>query len=336
MILVTGATGIVGSHIVLALLQRQEPVRILLRSEAHLWVLKDLLQHHGVTAQPEVAIGDIEDPISLSDAFSGCTTCYHAAALVSFNKADERSLAEANTQGTENVVNACLAHGLELCFISSTASIGDPNAEGVRNEECEWGTDKGKAAYTLSKRYAELAVCRGIEEGLTAVIVNPGIVIGPGNWGKSSTSIFLTGIKGMAVYPKGSNGFVDARDIAEIAVKMMHDPVNYRGQHLLIGESLTFKEMFTLLAAAGGVSGPRFGVPNGLVKLLISVLRTLEFFRLNPLKINANSLRSSIAENRYSNKKVLEKGFTFRPMKEAIAYTLSMYQRHQKARTNVI
>ncbi|MEQ9187310.1 MAG: NAD-dependent epimerase/dehydratase family protein [Cryomorphaceae bacterium] len=329
MILVTGATGIVGSHIVLALVQQQEPVRILLRSEEHLWVLADLLEYHGVAAQPEIVIGDIEDPISLNDAFNGCTTCYHAAALVSFNEADERSLAEANTQGTENVVNACLAHGSELCFISSTASIGDPNVEGVRNEECEWGTDKGKAAYTLSKRYAELAVCRGIEEGLTAVIVNPGIVIGPGNWGKSSTSIFLTGINGMSLYPRGSNGFVDARDIAEISLRMMRDPVNYRGQHLLIGENLTFKEMFALLASAGGVRGPRFGVANSLVKPLISILRTLEFFSLNPLKINANSLRSSIAENRYSNKKVLERGFTFRTMQEAIAYTLSLYQRHQ-------
>ncbi|NQV51575.1 MAG: NAD-dependent epimerase/dehydratase family protein [Flavobacteriales bacterium] len=325
MILVTGATGIVGSHIVLALLQRGAAVRVLHRSESNLSVLTALLAYHSIQAEPEYVIGDVEDPISLEDAAQGCQTCYHAAALVSFNDSDDRRLAEVNTHGTEHIIDMCLRNGLNLAFISSTASIGDANAQGVRDEKSVWGTDKGKAAYTLSKRYAELAVFRGMQEGLEAVVVNPGVVIGPGNWGQSSTSIFLTGIKGMTFYPGGSNGFVDARDVADITVKMMDEPSRYRGQHLLIGGSHSFKEMFELLAEVAGTKGPTVRVKSAWIRTVIVGMRIVEFFGLNKSQLTANSLRSSISTHVYANKKVRDLGFEFRSIRSAAEYTFDVY-----------
>lgn len=326
MILVTGATGIVGSHIVLALLQKGAAVRVLHRTGSDLSVLTDLLAYHSIQTKPEYVIGDVEDPISLEDAAQGCQTCYHAAALVSFNDADERLLAEVNVHGTEHIIDMCLRNGLNLAFISSTASIGEANAQGVRDETCEWGSDKGKAAYTLSKRYAELAVFRGMQEGLEAVVVNPGVVIGPGNWGQSSTSIFLTGIKGMTFYPGGNNGFVDARDVAEITVKMMEEPSKYNGQHLLIGGSHSFKEMFDLLAEVAGTKGPSIRVNSGVIRIAMLGMRIFEFFGLNRSQITANSLRSSISKHVYANKKVRDLGFEFRTIRLAAEYTLDVFK----------
>lgn len=326
MILVTGATGIVGSHIVLNLLRAGEEVRVLHRPSADLSTLENLLKFHGVEGRPSYFKGDIQEPIDLYEAAEGCNQCYHGAALVSFNDNDQKKLAEVNTYGTKNVVDMCLAKDITLCFISSTASIGEPLLNGMRTEESEWVSDKGKAAYTLSKRYGELEVFRGIQEGLRSIVVNPGVIIGPGNWGQSSTSIFLSGIKGMTFYPSGSNGFVDARDVADIAVHMMKEPGKFRGQHLLIGENRSFKEVFDMLAKAGGVKKPSVSVPKWLIRILISIMRTLEKLGLNASNLTANSLRSSITRNQYSSQKVRELGYTFRPIEDAINYTYEVYR----------
>lgn len=325
MILVTGATGIVGSHIVLELLKSDERVRVLHRSDSDLSVLDTLLSFHSVKARPELVEGSLEDTATLYTAAEGCDTIYHCAALVSFNDNDRQRLIEANTYGTRSVVNICIEKGIKLGYVSSTAAIGDSLKDGERHEESVWLEDKGKAAYTLSKRHAEVEVYRGIEEGLDAVIVNPGIIIGPGNWGQSSTSIFLTGIKGMRFYPAGANGFVDARDVAEITIDLMRSEHEVKCQHLLVGENLSFKEFFDKAAAQSGVKKPSIALSKGLIKMLISTLSLMESLGWRATKVTANSLRSSLKLTRYSNRKILSKGYRLRTIDEALDYTYRVY-----------
>ncbi|MEX2597879.1 MAG: NAD-dependent epimerase/dehydratase family protein, partial [Salibacteraceae bacterium] len=275
MILVTGATGLVGSHIVLALLRAGEDVRALKRPDSITIAIDQLLKYHNVQdLQLSYAEGDVNDPISIKKALEGCQRVFHCAAMVSFDRASEKLLFQVNVTGTANVVNACLRENVPLTYISSTAAIGDVRIEGLLTEESVWTTDSGRSPYSLSKRYAELEVFRGIQEGLDATIVNPGVVIGPGNWGQSSTTLFLSGQKGMRFYPSGGNGFVDARDVAEISLALSSQKTN--GRHLLIGENLNFKNVFSMAAKQFNAKQPRLEVPKWLIVFVIGWLKFLE------------------------------------------------------------
>ena len=136
----------------------------------------------------------------------------------------------------------------------------------------------------------------------------------------------MNGIKGMRFYPSGSNGLVDARDIAEISIKMMVDPDRYSGQHLLIGENLSFKTVFDRLAAIANKPGPSIKVPNSLIRVLIRFMRLAEWLGWNGSSLTANSLKSSITQQYYSNEKVRDLGFSFRSFDEAAEYTWAVYQ----------
>lgn len=323
--LVTGASGIVGSHIVLELLKAGEPVRIFKRSHTDLSALTKLLAYHGLNPTFETALGDVTDPVSIQEAILGCSAVYHCAALVSFKPADHQRLFDTNVFGTANITHACLANQVKLAYISSTAAIGDAEINDIRNEESIWTTDKGKSAYSISKRYAEYEVFRAVEEGLRAIIVNPSVIIGPGKWGESSTSIFLSGIKGMRFYPTGSNSFVDVRDVAEITIALLKKS-NVNGRHLLVGENATFKTFFTIAADIGNASKPSIVLPKQLVAPVISCLKTLEKTGITLGRITSENLKSAYRKSTFSNEKVKALGFKFRTLTDALQYTFRVYR----------
>jgi len=175
MILITGATGIVGSHILIELLKKGEKVRVLKRRNASTEAIGQLLAFHKITPENiEYAEGDINDIVSLDDALKGCHTVYHCAAMVSFHPADAEALFRINILGTKNMVDGAINHGIKtFAYISSTAAIGDQLINGMQSEASTWTDDKGKSHYRLSKHHAEREVWRGAQEGLNVVIVNP-------------------------------------------------------------------------------------------------------------------------------------------------------------------
>lgn len=325
MILITGATGIVGSHIAIALIKAGEEVRILHRPSSNKVALNQLFRFHNLENTAHYFEGDITDPVVLDEAISGCDQVYHCAAMVSFDPYDAKRLHEINVLGTENVVNACLKNGAKLIYISSTATIGDVEMNGQRDEESVWVSDKGKSDYTLTKRYAELEVFRGVQEGLDAVVVNPGVILGPGNWGNSSTTIFLSGLKGLKFYPSGSNGFVDARDVAEMAISMS-SKTDVQGKHLLIGENMPFKELFLTFHKQFGGKKPSVAVPKKPVFAIVGVLSILEKLKLSPLKLTSENLKSAYRKVVYSNQKMKNLGYEFRSVEDALQYTHQVYK----------
>ena len=177
--LVTGATGLVGSHMIAELLKHGEKVRALYRSEQKKSnVLKILSLYFPSPEQAmgsvEWAEGDVLDTASLAAAMEGITKVYHTAGIVSFGTVDKRTMMETNIEGTANVVNACLeTPGLSLCHVSSIAALGSTCEGSLIDETCVLKPDKQTTAYSLSKFRGELEVWRGINEGLRAVIVNP-------------------------------------------------------------------------------------------------------------------------------------------------------------------
>lgn len=285
---VTGGTGIVGAHVIDALLSQGREVRALLRKGSDTFIVQRILRHyHADGAERFDRIqwmeGDLFDPDALRSAMHGVEHVYHCAALVSFNPRDARALHAINATGTANVVDAALEAGVKrLCHVSSTATIGGALDGGTGDETKPFVEDRRSSPYATSKAYAELEVQRGIAEGLQAVMVNPCVVIGPGITGRSSMTMIERVSKGTRFFPSGSNAVVDARDVATAMTRLITEGATGE-RYLLIGENLPYRKLFTLIAASAGKPAPALLLPKWALELgwRAEALRT--FFGGRPL-----------------------------------------------------
>lgn len=257
MILVTGGTGLLGSHLLFELTSNGEKVRALKRVSSNTEIVKKVFGYY--TDDPDHALsgidwinGDITDPVEVSEALKGIKKVYHTAGFVSFDPADKEDILKINVNGTENIVNACLERGIEkLCFVSSTAAIGIADNGELLNEELYW-TSKGKdSIYSISKYQAEMEVWRGINEGLNAVIVNPSVIIGPGEWRRSSARLFHEVYKGIRFYTQGITGYVDVRDVVKATILLMNG--EFSGERYIISAgNYSYKEILSMIADSLG------------------------------------------------------------------------------------
>lgn len=257
MILVTGATGLVGSHLVLELLKKGEVVKALFRSEEKKEKIKEVFRYYGcegLFAKINWETGDILDVPSLENAFLNVTKVYHCAALVSFDPNDEEKLRKVNIEGTANIVNFCIDYHVEkLCYVSSIAALGDlKDFEKVITEETEWNPELPHSDYAISKYGAEMEVWRGYQEGLAVVVVNPGVILGPMFWEEGSGDIYKKVREGMPFYTTGGTGFVCIDDVVQPMMQLMEGDVE--GQRfVLVAETLTYQEITEAIALKMGV-----------------------------------------------------------------------------------
>jgi dihydroflavonol-4-reductase len=257
MILVTGATGLVGSHLLYNLCKTEDRIRATKRDKSNLLMVKKIFSYY--TDEVEKLFEKIEwveaDLLNISElesAFRGITKVYHCAAWVNFNPRHKYSMIANNVNSTANIVNLCLAHKVKkLCHISSVAAIGRTENEPIVNENTPWTDSPENSNYAISKYNSELEVWRGIEEGLNAVIVNPSIILGPGAWKKGSSVLFHKIATGMPFYTTGTNGFVDVRDVAKVMQELMESSINSE-RFILCSESIPFKQTFDYIADALG------------------------------------------------------------------------------------
>jgi dihydroflavonol-4-reductase len=257
--LITGGTGIVGIHLLHLLTSCGHSVRALVRPGSDRRIVERVFRHYSTDPNELLARitwveGDLHDMSSLEDAMVGVERVYHAAALVSFDPRELRELRRTNIEGTANVVNAALNAGVRrLCHVSSTASMGRAVAGVPVDESLPWVEDRTTSPYALSKYESELEVQRGIAEGLDAVIANPSVVIGPGSPGRSSMTLAERLHRGTRFHPTGSNGFVDARDVAQALVLLMEQGATGE-RHLIVGGNHSYAELFGMHATAFGRS----------------------------------------------------------------------------------
>lgn len=258
--LVTGATGIVGSHVLLECAARG-PVRALYRRDSDRSIVERIFRHYRADADTLLTAvewfpADLLDVDGMNAAMRDVRHVYHTAAVVSFAPGDAARMHQVNVTGTANVVNAALENQVQrLCHVSSTAAIGTAPEGQPRDESLPWNEDKRDSAYSLSKYAAELEVQRGVAEGLDAVLVNPCVIIGPGQSGRSSMTLVERLRKGTRWYPPGSNAIVDARDVAQCMLALMERGVNGE-RYLLVGENISYQRLFSLLANAFGNPAP--------------------------------------------------------------------------------
>lgn len=328
MILVTGGTGLLGSHLLYQLALDGKPVRAIYRVQSRIQCVKDLFRYYSPDNYTELfekiewVEGNLLDLISLEEAMKDVSVVYHCAAVVSFAKKDFYRMMKINREGTANVVNTCLnAKVKKLCYVSSTAAIGGENNT-IISEKTKWEQGPETSGYSISKYSAEKEVWRGVEEGLDCVIVNPSVLFGAGNWNESSLTIFRTVQNGLSFYTEGENGFVDARDVAEIMVKLTNsDTKNER--FLCVGENSSFKVLLEQIARQMNVKAPTINTPKWLMGFTWRIAGIYAKLTGKSATITRESARSAFNKKKYDCNKIINHlDFTFRSLEDTIANTI--------------
>src|SRR5690606_18410639 len=176
-----------------------------------------------------------------------------------FDPGDYELLRTINIEGTKNIVNLCLAHNIQkLCFVSSIGAIGRTLDGQTATEETDW-TLEGANVYALSKMDSELEVWRGSQEGLAVVILNPGVIIGPGFWDSGTGLLFQNGYKARKHYPPGGTGFVTVNDVTALMVKLMDSSIANE-KFIAVAENLSYKDILGRLAKAFNKPGPNIAI----------------------------------------------------------------------------
>jgi dihydroflavonol-4-reductase len=321
LILVTGGTGLVGSHLIEALTNEGKKVRAIRRSMS---VPKNL---SGISSELlEWVDGDILDIYSIKEAMNGVEYVYHCAAFVSLNPSDKNKLWKINVEGTVNVVNMALEEGIKkFCFVSSTSALGRGTTKEIITEESIWTNNGENSFYGITKYNAEREVWRGIAEGMDAVIVNPAIIFGPGDWKKSSVKIFQSVWKGLKFYTEGANGFVDVRDVAKAMIQLTESEIKNE-KFLLASENLSYKYIFDEIAQNFNKKAPTIKAGSKLsgfvwrAEKLRSLLSGKEPF------ITKDTARTANQINTYSSEKIKTAlSFEFIPIKQSIRDTCEAF-----------
>jgi dihydroflavonol-4-reductase len=333
MILVTGGTGLVGSHLLYHLLKRGEKVRATKRPTSNVGDVKLAFSFYGdagidLLQQVEWVDADLTNPAAVDALFTDVDRVFHCAAQVSFRPQDARMMRTINPKITANLVNAALAHRIvHFAHVSSVASIGRKKEQDeLITEDMEWKNDTHVSNYAVSKYLSELEVWRGIEEGLCAGMINPTLIMGPGNWNHSSNVFFKSLSKPFKFYTTGTNGFVDVRDVVAALLAISDKKVNGE-RYIISGENLAYRTVFNALAQ-------RFGNPQPALRanpFIIDVIWRIEWLRSrltgsNPIMTKELAVTTQ-SKWQYSNQKAREQlGMKFRKIEESFDEFVPFYK----------
>ncbi len=311
MIFVTGASGLVGSHLIQSLLAKGKKVRALYRQAVPVFAGSE---------QCEWIKGDILDPIGLTAALEGVEYVYHCAAIVSFAPGAAAKMLHSNVEGTANVVNACLVQAVKkLIFVSSVAALGRIRENEAINESMHWTPATSNSVYGQSKYLAELEVWRAMEEGLPMAIVNPVIILGAGDWNNGSSGIFKSAYNEFPWYTGGMSGFVDVLDVVDAMQLLMES--NITGQrYVLSAENLPYRTIFNTIAAAFNKRPPSKKVTPLLANIVWRLEAIKGFFTGKAPLLTKETAATAQATVRFDNQKFLNAfpSFQYRKVEDTI------------------
>ena len=323
MIFLTGGTGLVGAHILLKLTESGQKVKALKRKRSSLTVIKNIFSHYKKTnllKSIEWIEGDLLDLFSLQEGIKGCNTVIHCAAIVSFNPKDFKKVMKINVEGTANIVNICLENNIEkLAYISSIATLNDEKNQ-VRTEDSFWKESKSNSQYAKSKYLSEQEVWRGIEEGLNSIIVNPSVILGPGDWTKGSSQMFEKVWKGLKFYSSGSTGYIDVLDVAKCVVKLLEKEI-INERFILNAENINYRDIFDSIAENLNKPKPHIKV-SPLIKEIAWRIEWLKSFITNKSPLITKETANTAMKNKsFSNEKIIKAlDYKFIPIEESIKH----------------
>ncbi|WP_373057724.1 NAD-dependent epimerase/dehydratase family protein [Zunongwangia sp. H14] len=333
MILVTGGTGLVGSHLLFDLSRSQKKIRAIYRKTSDLHAVEKVFSYYTSTSEAkalfskiEWRVADIQDVPALSRAFEEVEYVYHCAALVSFDPKDAKKLRQNNIAGTANIVNLCIANSIKkLCHVSSTASMGKPLEGNNITEATTWNPEEDHSDYAISKYGAEIEVWRGTQEGVDAVIVNPGVIIGPGFWNSGSGLLFKKVYKGFKYHFPKITAFVGVKDVVKAMQHLMASEIKNE-QFILVSENLSFKTVLSLTAESLQKKPPSRALKKWMVFAgwMLQSLGSIFGFKK---QLTRDSVYSLFDEWHFSNRKIKQYlDFQFSPVADCIAETAEIYQ----------
>jgi len=316
MILVTGASGIVGSQIVRQLVDEKKTVRALKRESS------DISWLENITNSIDWVDADILDFLSLEKAFEGVTYVVHCAAIVSFDNSNDALMHEINVEGTKNILALCEKYKVQkLVYISSVAALGRSSKTTLITEDAKWIQSSLNTNYAVSKYHAELEVWRAQEEGLQTVILNPSIVIGPGNWSNSSLNLFKYVKNGAPFCPEGSLNYVDVRDVAIITSKFIFNDIQAE-RFIINAGMISYEHFFKVVAKTMNKKAPNLKLNPTLAIFVASILKVVRFLTGIKTNITKEAVILSRLNILFAADKVEKTlGFKFRAIEDSIQWT---------------
>ena len=314
MILVTGGTGLVGSHLLFQLVNNGKPIRAIYRRKKKLEIVKHVFSYYSdnyleLFNKIEWVESDLLDISKLTEAFIGIEYVYHCAAFVSFEPDKYHMLRRTNIEGTANIVNLGVSNKIKkLCYVSSIAALGESQNCTKIDEDTHWNSEADNSVYAITKYGAEIEAWRGTQEGLPTVIVNPGVIIGGGIWSHGSGNIIKKVYNKLPFYTSGSIGCIDVKDVVNIMIQLQEsDVINER--YILVAENITYKAFLHTIAKHLNVDPPKkeakswllaigwrldwlshklFGKRRVLVKQMVASLYNKAFYDNSKIKDNLN------------------------------------------------
>ena len=303
-ILITGINGFVGTHLAEYLVQKSYEIHGLIRTPLLSKPLEPL------ASKIKWIEGDIRDVSNcLTDTYD---FVIHAASIVSFHQKDDHLMMDVNINGTKEIAQYCLDKGCKLIHMSSIATLGRSFLGASVDESSLWDEKDSKSAYSKSKFLAELEVQRAMEEGLQAIILHPGIILGEYARPEGTMKIFTAIQKGLRWYPIGSSGFVDVLDVVrfvDITIQSF-DSLPFKN-YLIVGFNERFKTLFERIALLMKIKAPHVPIEGKLKSLIVFLAGCQEQLGMKPF-VNRNSILSGSHNTHYDNGRSLQH-FTYTP-----------------------
>lgn len=332
MILVTGGTGLVGSHLLFSLAQSGKKIYALKRKSSSLENLHRVFKHYSNKAEDLLKkIHWVEgDILSLEDSgayMDDVSEVYHCAALVSFDRSHRQEMLEINVRGTASIVDLCLQRGInKFCFVSSISAIGPVGENGIADEESYWKKTRTASWYSWSKFNSELEVWKGMAEGLNVCIVNPSVILGLGSWSKGSGGLFSMIDRGQRFYTDGITGYVDVNDVVKVMIMLMDKEI-FGERFILNSENLSYKEIFQMIASGLGKEPPGIKAGRYLTSMAWRVQSLLSLISGHSPLFTRELARASQNRKAYSSEKLAKVlGLKFIPIAESVQEICKVYK----------
>lgn len=335
-VLVTGATGFIGSWVVRELLAAGHAARVLVRGSSNLENLAPFLPresggtHEASRATPsltiERALGDVLDRSAVRAALTGCDAVIHTAGIAHFAPDDPEHMRRVNVEGVEIVLGTARELGIGRAVLtSSVAALGGSPTPRIADENTPSNAESTGLHYSISKLHGEQAALRLGAQGLDVRVIRPSMALGPGDiFQSSATTILALARRTMPVYVAGGASFGDVREMARAHVAALD-----RGRpgeiYIVAGHNLSITELVQLVARMTGVPAPR-QVPYPLAYAVAAA--TEQVSRLLKRKSDLSrqlAKASSMYTFASSSKAERELGYRIPPMTEILRDTFRFF-----------
>jgi len=330
--LVTGATGILGANLIWQLLLQNKTVVAVKRKKSNLnqvlelFKANDSLNYNTYFEKIKWIELDLFDVYGIEDALNqnNIKVVYHCAGFVSFFDSDKEELFKVNEEATLNLVNACLTFPeIYLCHVSSIATINNLDYKIDLNEDVFWKTSGKESYYAISKYKGENQVWRGIEEGLKAVIVNPGVILSAGFKNQSSNKIIDYCLKNGKFYTTGKSAYVLASDVAKCMINLIENKV-FSQRFIICENNYSHKEIFHFIQSHLNLKKASLELKYYQVYCFYLFGKFLKLFRIKKQVLSKSATASIFNVQNYSNSKITnELNFKFTPINEALKLILN-------------